>query len=161
MLIDRPSFPPSATTFSPHLSMTSISSTKESPWRVLTLATHCARDSIAEERENEQNLSRDIMDVRDMQLEFIPDPDLLHQPKERKPTHFEDLPAEIHQGILDMLVGNLNSTSSSPLEGHQSMRNWSNAMRHPRRRQLSDLALVSQTWRRMVQERLFRHGKIV
>ena len=71
----------------------------------------------------------------------------------------EDLPVEIQEGVLDVLVGSLASTSSSAMERNHGMRNWGNAMRHPRRRQLSDLALVSKKWRRMVQERLYRHGE--
>lgn len=78
----------------------------------------------------------------------------------RKRTQLQDLPEEIQQGFLDKLMGNLSSTSSSAVGRSQGMRNWSNAMRHPRGRHHSDLALVSPTWRRMIQERLYRHGKL-
>ena len=77
-----------------------------------------------------------------------------------KPTRLQDLPEEIQQGILDGLMGNLSSTSSSAVVRRQGMRNWSTAMRHPRGRHLSDLALVSKEWRRMIQERLYRHGEL-
>lgn len=72
----------------------------------------------------------------------------------------QDLPEEIQQSILDIMVGTLRSTSSSHTDRKfQGMRNWSTAMRHPRGRHLADLALVSPAWRRMVQERLYRHSK--
>ena len=80
-------------------------------------------------------------------------------PKKRvRRTQLQDLPEEIQQGVLDMLMGSLSSTSSSITSQTQGMRNWSTAMRHPRGRHHSDLALVSRTWRRMIQERLYRHG---
>ena len=72
----------------------------------------------------------------------------------------QDLPEEIQQSILDILMGTLGSISSSAVDKTHAMRNWSSAMRHPRCRQLSDLTLVSGTWRRMIQERLYRHIKI-
>ena len=77
-----------------------------------------------------------------------------------KQTRLQDLPEEIQQGILDSLMGNLSSTSSSAVVHNQGMRNWSTAMRHPRGRHLSDLGLVSKEWRRMIQERLYRHGRL-
>ena len=160
MLIDRPPFPPSTITCSPHLSKSSISSPKEQSWRIFTLATHRARDAAEEESEKQQSPSRGVVEPQEMKPRLTPNLRLGYPPQERRPIQLEDLPAEIHQGILDILVGNLNSTLSSSAEGSQTMRNWSNAMRHPRRRQISDLALVSQTWRRMVQERLYRHGMI-
>ena len=68
----------------------------------------------------------------------------------------DDLPIEIQESILNHLAGSLGSPKSS-----HGARNWSNAMRHPRRKQLSDLALVSQTWRPLIQERLYRHSEQV
>lgn len=75
-------------------------------------------------------------------------------------TRFTDLPVEIHEGIIDHLYGMLGSTSSSAAGSVYVLKNWSNAMRHPRRRQLSDLTLVSPTWRRIIQERLYRHSEL-
>lgn len=71
----------------------------------------------------------------------------------------QDLPEEIQQGVLDMLMGTLSSTSSSTVVKGQGMRNWSTVMRHPRGKNMSDLALVSRSWCRMIQERLYRHGE--
>ena len=65
-----------------------------------------------------------------------------------------DLPVEIQETIVNYLVGELGAPMST-----RSSRNWSNAMRHPRRKTLSDLALVSNTWRPLIQERLYRHRK--
>ena len=70
-----------------------------------------------------------------------------------------ELPVEIHEAILDHLFGVRASTSSSMANGSQATRGWSNVLRHPRRKQLSNLALVSPLWRRLVQERLYRHSK--
>lgn len=70
-----------------------------------------------------------------------------------------ELPVEIHEAILDHLFGVRASTSSSMSNGSQATRGWSNVLRHPRRKQLSNLALVSPLWRRLVQERLYRHSK--
>lgn len=68
---------------------------------------------------------------------------------------FSDLPTEIHEFILDHLFGVrgsvVNSTTSS--------KGWSTALRHSRRRQLSDLAMISRDFRDMVQGRLFKHSK--
>lgn len=70
---------------------------------------------------------------------------------------FNDLPTEIHDAIIDHLAGSLGSLGSP--NSRLSTRNWSHAMRHPRRKQLSDLALVSKTWRPLIQERLYRHSE--
>jgi hypothetical protein len=66
-----------------------------------------------------------------------------------------DLPAEIHECILDHLFGFRVSASSK-----SSITRWGTALRHPRRRELSELALVSPAWRVMIQERLYRHIKL-
>ena len=70
------------------------------------------------------------------------------------------LPEEIQQRILDMLMGNLKPISPSATRENQAYgtRNWSDSMRHPRAKELTNLALVTPAWRRMVQERLYRHG---
>ena len=69
--------------------------------------------------------------------------------------HFEDLPVEIHEAILDHLLGERTSSSTGGLR----MRSWAKALRHPRRKDLANLALVSQLWRPLVQERIYRHSK--
>jgi len=69
------------------------------------------------------------------------------------------LPLEIQGLILDYLFGDIhavNSSSTSLLSGANCL---SSAMRHPRRRALTDVALVSRTWRELVQERIYRHSK--
>jgi hypothetical protein len=66
-----------------------------------------------------------------------------------------DLPAEIHECILDHLFGfRVSATSKS------SVTRWGTALRHPRRKELSELSLVSGAWRVLVQERLYRHIKL-
>ena len=74
-----------------------------------------------------------------------------------------DLPMEIHERILDYLFGFRNSASviaKRRLGESKVLRNWSNQLRHARRREVSDLALVSEQWRHLVQDRLYRHIKI-
>lgn len=63
-----------------------------------------------------------------------------------------NLPVEIVENILDHIFGFRVSGSS---RGHGSA--WISALRHARRKELANLALVNQTWRRLVQERIYRH----
>ena len=72
-----------------------------------------------------------------------------------------DLPTEIHEQILDHLFGVRSSASSRTTAGKsKALRSWGSALRHSRRREVSELALVSNKWRELVQERLYRHLKI-
>lgn len=87
-------------------------------------------------------------------------------PKTPRDTHhptisFTNLPLEILEEVVGFLLGDLGSTSLGTLGWTHGTRNWSSAMRHPRRKQLSDLALVSRSWRCLTQERLYRHSKLV
>lgn len=72
------------------------------------------------------------------------------------------LPAEIHECILDHLFGyRVSTTSPSSLSiPSVNARSWSTALRHSRRKELSNLALVTSLWRYLVQVRLFRHIKV-
>lgn len=66
-----------------------------------------------------------------------------------------DLPTEIHECVLDHLFGfRVSATSKS------SITRWGTALRHPRRKELSELSLVSGAWRILIQERLYRHIKL-
>lgn len=72
-----------------------------------------------------------------------------------------DLPIEIHECILDHLTGMRASASSRTTGGStQGLRSWGTALRHSRRREISELALVSSNWRDLIQDRLYRHLKI-
>ncbi|KAK4136279.1 hypothetical protein BT67DRAFT_440433 [Trichocladium antarcticum] len=89
------------------------------------------------------------------------DPDSAEPPPSQPPggtsadMSINDLPAEIHECILDHLFGfRVSATSKS------SITRWGTALRHPRRKELSELSLVSQAWRVMIQERLYRHIKV-
>lgn len=66
-----------------------------------------------------------------------------------------DLPAEITECILDHLFGFRVSPKSK-----SSITRWGTALRHPRRKELSELSLVSKTWKILIQERLYRHIKL-
>lgn len=70
-----------------------------------------------------------------------------------------DLPAEIQELIIDHIYGTLGSATSAGKGVGHGLRNWSMAMRHPRRKQLSDLSLVSKVWRVLIQQRLYRHSE--
>jgi hypothetical protein len=70
----------------------------------------------------------------------------------------QQMPEEVQQRVLDHLLGQLSSISSTSKDG-SGTRNWSNVLRHPRSKNGANLALVSQSWRRMVQERLYRHSE--
>lgn len=82
-------------------------------------------------------------------------------PQPSMATNLNDLPAEIHECILDHLFGYRVSASSKSSLGMPSVtRSWGTALRHSRRKELSSLALVSSVWRALIQERLYRHIKI-
>jgi hypothetical protein len=68
---------------------------------------------------------------------------------------FSRLPTEIHELVLDHLFGVRASTASNA----SVSRGWSTALRHSRRRQLSDVALVNRAYRELVQGRLFKHSE--
>lgn len=71
------------------------------------------------------------------------------------------LPTEIHDCILDHLFGMRSSASSRTAAGRlKVLRSWGTALRHSRRREVSELALVSEKWRSLIQDRLYRHLKI-
>ncbi|KHJ36025.1 hypothetical protein EV44_g6494 [Erysiphe necator] len=73
-----------------------------------------------------------------------------------------NLPSEIHEYILDYLLGVRESSALKVTSSGKSkfVRGWGSALRHSRRREVSQLALVSRTWRDIIQERTYRHLKI-
>ncbi|GLA32655.1 hypothetical protein AnigIFM63326_000864 [Aspergillus niger] len=77
----------------------------------------------------------------------------------RSEVCFEDLPIEIHEAILDHLFGERASAFTSCAPG-KSARSWNKSLRHPRRKTLSNLALITPVWRALVQDRIYRHIKI-
>lgn len=74
------------------------------------------------------------------------------------------LPVEIHECILDHLFGMRLSASAitrtSSSGQSKILRGWSTALRHCRRRDVWELALVTKDWRDLIQDRLYRHIKI-
>jgi hypothetical protein len=72
----------------------------------------------------------------------------------------EDLPSEVQGLILDYIFGDLHSVTSGSITFQPGLKNISSSMRHPRRKAVSDLALISPAWRDLVQERIYRHIKI-
>lgn len=77
----------------------------------------------------------------------------------RSEIRFEDLPIEIHEAILDHLFGERGSTFTTAVTGKLSAQNWTKALRHPRRKALSNLGLISPVWRPLVQDRIYRHSQ--
>ena len=102
----------------------------------------------------------------DQSIDTADDPFLIPVLKPRKDSevpkpHIQDLPPEVLEAILGHVVGHLNSISSDPSDPQHNVRNWNAVMRHPRRKNVADLALVSVTWRRLIQERVYRHSEAV
>jgi hypothetical protein len=81
------------------------------------------------------------------------------KPSGRHGKTLEDLPIEIQGLVLDYLFGDIHSVTSTSTSLQSSANRLSSAMRHPRRKALTDVALVSHTWRELVQERIYRHSK--
>lgn len=69
--------------------------------------------------------------------------------------NLQDLPEEILKRILDYIFGDMR-----PVNVASTSTGLSHRMRHPRRKAVSELALVSSDMRIMVQERIYRHIKI-
>lgn len=100
----------------------------------------------------------------DQSIDTADDPFLIPVLKSRKDSEspksrVQSLPPEILEGIFGHVVGHLGSTSSDLSGSQNNVRNWNAIMRHPRRKNVADLALVSVTWRRLIQERVYRHSK--
>ncbi|KAJ5757253.1 uncharacterized protein N7511_007435 [Penicillium nucicola] len=73
----------------------------------------------------------------------------------RDEAQLANLPIEIHENILDHIFGERAAASSKT-----SAQSWSKAFRHPRRKALSDLALICRVWTPLVQSRIYRHIKV-
>lgn len=70
----------------------------------------------------------------------------------------QDLPLEIQGLILDYLFGDIHPVTASSTSLLPGLKAVSSAMRHPRRKSLTELSLVSPAWRELVQERIYRHS---
>ncbi|KAH8646600.1 hypothetical protein BGZ60DRAFT_391847 [Tricladium varicosporioides] len=81
---------------------------------------------------------------------------------ESSTSALDNLPTEIHDCVLDHLLGVRASASSRTKHDGSTkvLRNWGSALRHARRREVAELARVSPKWRGLVQDRLYRHLKI-
>ncbi|KAK1783224.1 hypothetical protein QBC45DRAFT_126601 [Copromyces sp. CBS 386.78] len=98
--------------------------------------------------------AEDLMDV-DEPDHCQPPAGALPGPSQSVGVNLNHLPAEIHECILDHLFGFRVSPASK-----SSIVRWGTALRHSRRRELSELSLVSSVWRVLIQERLYRHIKL-
>lgn len=70
-----------------------------------------------------------------------------------------DLPVEIVDQILDLLFGEMGAIYPNPRTGIEPPGTWQRELRQPRRRELTDLALVNRVWTERVQLRIYRHSK--
>ena len=97
--------------------------------------------------------------LQELEVEHIEDPRILlaHHTKQSSCSPIDQLPHEILDAIISHVGGQLGSPSLA--RRSDRIRNWNAILRHPRRKTVSDLALVSPIWRRLVQERIFRHSE--
>ncbi|EED19125.1 conserved hypothetical protein [Talaromyces stipitatus ATCC 10500] len=105
-------------------------------------------------------VSLDRLPRRDIEMEDADDSITFPSHASQSAIQFNDLPFEIHEAILDHLFGERTSGSVSSIPGRPDTRSWIRALRHPRRKTLSNLALISPIWRDLVQERIYRHIKV-
>ncbi|KIX93849.1 uncharacterized protein Z520_10474 [Fonsecaea multimorphosa CBS 102226] len=98
------------------------------------------------------------LDAGDSCQEKENDPSRSQKGSRKAQMSLNDLPLEVQGKILDFIFGDMHSVyvGSTSLRG----KSVSSLMRHPRRKAVSDFALVSPAWRDMVQERIYRHIKI-
>ncbi|PKS09917.1 hypothetical protein jhhlp_004540 [Lomentospora prolificans] len=88
---------------------------------------------------------------------LAPEP-LSHTPAD---VSLDGLPTEIHEAILDHLFGfRVSPQSKSSVDLACVTKPWGTLHRYSRRKEISQLALVSQVWRPLIQSRLYRHIKI-
>ena len=137
--------------------------TKSTP-RALTVKPPPFRSRAKNQTEDDISV-QPLSQPEDQILDTSDDPFLIPPPASREvppcpKSHLENLPPEILEGIVGYVVGHLGSTTSDPSGSQHAIRNWNAIMRHPRRKKVADLALVSCTWRRLIQERVYRHSKI-
>lgn len=76
-------------------------------------------------------------------------------------TTFSSLPSEIHDKILDYLLAPKISVSSPSATFNSSPSSWAKAPRFSRRKKVTNLTLVCQVWRNLIQSRLYRHSKFI
>src|SRR5688572_11327909 len=70
-------------------------------------------------------------------------------------------PIEVHEAILDHIFGyRVSATSCSNMRTSSAAKSLGTAMRHSRRKEYTQLALVSRAWRILIQQRLYRHIKL-
>jgi len=122
-----------------------------------------------ESLEGDIQCSRRLKTTESMAIEHHVEPDsnFASDPEVRglsQPSSLCNLPVEIHECILDHLFGmrlSVSVASKTAASGRSKvLRGWGTALRHSRRREVSELALVSVKWRQLIQDRLYRHIKI-
>lgn len=99
----------------------------------------------------------DMVDVSDpnSDVEMIDAPPMVHT---KPPTQFMDMPHEIHEMILEYIMGNFATTFKTKEPAKNPAESWVLARRFLGPRYFSKLALISRLWRDMIQSRLYRHS---
>ena len=72
----------------------------------------------------------------------------------------EDLPPEVQSTIFDHIFGDMQAVTSGSSVITRGSKSITSSMRHPRRKAVSNLALICRAWCTLVQERIYRHIKI-
>lgn len=75
---------------------------------------------------------------------------------------FDKLPVEILELILDLLFGDMRAVfPNSRTTGTKTLSKWEKELRLPRRKELTNLALVNSAWTGRVQRRIYRHSTLL
>ena len=156
MLHDRPTDVPPTTPIARSLS-------KSTTPRARTVKPPATKSRAKPQTEDDISVPP-LSQAYDQSIETNDDPFLIQVTGNREEaqcpqSRLDHLPLEILEAIIGHVVGHLGSTTSDPSGSQYSIRNWNAIMRHPRRKKVADLALVSHNWRRLIQERVYRHSK--
>lgn len=73
-------------------------------------------------------------------------------------ARFEDLPVEIHEMILEIIMDCFITSIKTKEAGKNARESWWSARQYIGSMYFSNLALISRLWRHLVQSRLYRHG---
>ncbi|RJE23751.1 hypothetical protein PHISCL_03891 [Aspergillus sclerotialis] len=94
------------------------------------------------------------MEDSDLDVEMIDAPPLaVTEPSAR----FEDLPVELHEMILEIIMDSFMTAIKTKEGGKNARESWALARRYIGSTYFSNLALISRLWRHLVQSRLYRH----
>lgn len=101
--------------------------------------------------------------VDDCSMRSLPESTPPTNPEETRelktpPCLFVTLPNELHDMILENIFGDCPSGFPLKTTGRDTLEGWQVALRHPRRKELSNLALVCRQWTYLVQSRIYKNS---